>query len=237
VWQGDLAASAGPGEESLAIWRELGDRREVAMALEPLGFSRFMAEDYAGAHAAFEEELAIYRELDDERLANRATLNICQVLVSESRVDEAEPTAERALALAREHGDLREIHNAHHFLADCALIRGQAALAEQRYAESLRAALAYGDRFEMTAEVEGVAMALAGQGRDRKALRLAAAAVAEREALKSLVSIAFWDALVKRYLGPAGERLGRAEAHHAREEGRALGFEAAISLALDDARD
>jgi non-specific serine/threonine protein kinase len=48
VWQGDLAAGTAPGEESLAIWRELGDKREVAMALEPIGFSRWMAADHAG---------------------------------------------------------------------------------------------------------------------------------------------------------------------------------------------
>ena len=232
VWQGDLAAGTAPGEESLAIWRELGDKREVAMALEPIGFSRWMAADHAGAYEAFEEELAIYRELGDERLANRATLNICQVLVSESRVDEAERLSEGALALAREHGELREIHNAHHFLADCALIRGEAELAARRYAESLRAAVAYGDRFEMQYEVEGVAMAVAGLGRDGEAVCLAAAAEAEREALKSSASVAFWDALEKRYLGPAAERLGPAAAAQARAEGRALGFEAAVQRAL-----
>lgn len=191
-----------------------------------------MAEDHAGAHEAFQEELAIYRELGDERLANRATLNICQVLVSESRVDEAEPLSERSLALAREHGELREIHNAHHYLADCALIRGEPELAARRYAESLRAAVAYGDRLEMAAGVDGIAMALAGQGKDGEALCLAAAAQAELEALKASLDIAFWDALEKRYLGKAAERLGPAAAAQARREGRALGFEAAVERAL-----
>jgi hypothetical protein len=232
VWQGDHAGGTGPGEESLSIWRERGDRREVAMALEPLGFSRWMTGDDAGAHATFEEELAIYRELGDERLANRATLNICQVLVGESRVDEAEPMSARALALARGHEDLREIHNALHFLADCALIRGEVHLARERYAESLRAAVAYGDRFEMAYEVEGVAMARAGQRRDAEAVSLAAAAAAEREDIRSTATVAFWEALKTRYLAPAAARLGPAETARAQHEGRAAGFEAAIARAL-----
>ena len=129
VWQGDLAGGAAPGEEGLAIWRELGDKREVAMALEPTASRAGWQRTSRGPYEAFEEELAIYRELGDERLANRATLNICQVLVSEARVDEAEPlpsVRSRSPASTRE---LREIHNAHHFLADCALIRGDEGLA------------------------------------------------------------------------------------------------------------
>src|SRR5688572_21367012 len=157
------------------LWREIGEDREVAMVLETIGWSRWAAGDDAGAHAAFREQLDIHRALGDERLANRAQLNICQVLVGEGRVDEAEPIARAGLAEATRCDEIRDVHNAHHFLADCALIRGDPATARERYAESLRAALRYGDRLESCYEVEGVAMALAGQGRDERALRLAAA--------------------------------------------------------------
>jgi len=237
AWQGDHAEGLEPGQESLSIWRELGDRREVALALEPVGWSRWLAGDERGAHEAFEEQLKIHRELGDERLANRARLNICQVLVGESRVDEAEKIAEEGLAVGTRHGEIRDVHNAHHFLADCALIRGDVARARERYALSLRAAVEYGDRLEMCAEVEGVAMALAGQGRHAKALRLGAAAAAECQALGSSLRIAFWEQLKRRYLGPAAERLEAAEADRAREAGRAMGFDAAIASALDVADD
>jgi hypothetical protein len=155
------------------------------------------------------------------------------VLVSESRVDEAERIAEAGLAVGARHGEIRDVHNAHHFLADCALIRGDVARARERYALSLRAAVEYGDRLEMCAEVEGVAMALAGQGRDAKALRLAAAAAAEAQALGSSLRIAFWEQLKRRYLEPVAGRLDAAAAGRARDEGRAMGFEAAIASALD----
>lgn len=237
VWQGDYAEGVEPGQESLSIWRELGDRREVALALEPIGWSRWMAGDDRGAHDAFEEQLAIHRELGDERLANRARLNVCQVLVGESRVDEAEPIAQEGLAVATRHGEIRDVHNAHHFLADCALIRGDVARARERYALSLRAAVEYGDRLEMCAEVEGVAMALAGQGRDVKALRLAAAAAAECQALGSSLRIAFWEQLKRRYFEPVADRLEAAEAVRAREDGRAMGFDAAVASALEVADD
>jgi non-specific serine/threonine protein kinase len=232
--QGDLAEATALGQRSLALWRELGDRREVALALEPIGWSSWLAGDYAGAHAAFGEQLEIHRELADERLANRAQLNICQVLVSEGRIDEAEPIARAGLAAATRGDEICDVRSAHHFLADCALIRGDVASARRSYAESLRAALRYGDRLEACYEIEGVAMALAGQGRDERALRLAGGAAAELEALGSTHAMRFWDELKLRYLAPAAERLA-AGAAAARAAGRALGFEGVVEEALDPA--
>jgi non-specific serine/threonine protein kinase len=232
--QGDLAEASELGQRSLTLWRELGDRREVALALEPIGFSSWLAGDDAGAHAAFREQLDIYRELADERLANRAQLNVCQVLVGEGRLEEAEPIARAGLAVATRCDEIRDIHNAYHFLADCALMRGDAARARELYAESLRAALRYGDRLEAAYEIEGLAMALAGQGYDERALRLAAAAAAELEALGSMQTMRFWEELKRRYLGAAAARLV-AGAATARAAGRALGFEDAVAEALDPA--
>ena len=229
--QGDFAESAALGQRSLALWRELGDRREVALALEPIGWSSFLAGDDAGAHAAFREQLEIHRELADERLANRAQLNICQVLVSEGRIDEAEPIARTGLAVATRCDEIRDVHNAHHYLGDCALIRGDVASAREHYAESLHAALRFGNRLEACYQIEGVAMALAGQGRDERALRLAGGAAAELEALGSTHAIRFWEELKRRYLDVAAERFA-AGAAAARAAGRALGFEGAVAEAL-----
>jgi non-specific serine/threonine protein kinase len=235
--QGDLADGRRLAEESLSVWRELGDSREVALALEPLGWSLWFADDNPAALDCFEESLKIHRELGDERLINRATLNICQVLVSDWEVERAEPMAEKALAVAVKHGEPRDIHNGHHFLADCALIRGDVREAERRYCESLRAAAAYGDRFEMTYEVEGVAMAVAGQGREVKALRLAGAVSAERDALNAHVTIRFWDELVSRYIGEAEKRVGSEAFAAERRYGETMGFKDAIDYALETERD
>ena len=235
--QSDLAEGRKLAEESLSIWRELGDSKEVALALEPLGWSLWFADDNRAALDCFEESLRIHSELGNERLINRATLNICQVLVSDWDVERAEPMAEKALAVSVEHGEPRDIHNAHHFLADCALIRGDVQEAERRYGESLRAAVAYGDRYEMTFEVEGVAMAAAGQGRDVKAVRLAGAVAAEREALNVDVRIRFWDELRSRYLEEAAKRVGAEAAAREKGYGKTMSFKDAIDYALAVERD
>ena len=235
--QSDLAEGRRLAEESLSIWRELGDSKEVALALEPLGWSLWYADDNPAALDCFEESLQIHRELGNERLINRATLNICQVLVSDWEVGRAEPMAQNALAAAVEHEEPEDIHNAHHFLADCALIRGDVREAERRYGESLRAAVEYGDRFEMTFEVEGVGMAVAGQGRDAKAMRLAGSVAAERDALNVEVRIRFWDELVSRYIGEAAKRMGAEAAETEKRRGKTMGFKEAIDYALATERD
>ena len=97
---------------------------------------------------------------------------MCQVLVALEEVDRAETISGELLERAG--GDLRTEHFGYHFLADCALIRGDTVEAEKRYRQSLRAALPLGDVIETTFEVQGVAMAAAGNGDAEKGLRLAA---------------------------------------------------------------
>jgi hypothetical protein len=116
-------------------------------------------------------------------------------------------------------------------LADCALIRGDCALAEERYRESLRAALPLGDVVETSFEVQGVGMALACRGELAQGIRLTAAGTAVMAELGVRISIAFWDALLERYIGTARAELGT-DGDVAWEEGLQLPFDAAVELAL-----
>ncbi len=124
--------------------------------------------------------------------------------MSLGELDIVEPMAREALAVAHATRDLRSEHFAHHFLADCPLIRGDCAAALPRYRRALELAVELGDRAETAIEIQGVAMAAAGCGEPARALRLAGAAAAEFEALAiDLSGIVFWSTLLERYLGRA----------------------------------
>ena len=227
---GDLDAGRQQLEEAIELWRALGDRDELASALDSLGWPLiYDAGDEAGALAAFEQSLELRRELDDPAGMTRSIVGVCQVLVALGDVDRAEPMSRDLLERAGD--DPRTEHFAYHFLADCALIRGDTVEAEQRYRQSLQSALPLGDVIETSFEVQGVAMAVAGNGKAERGLRLAASVEALRESLGISISIPFWDALLERYLGPARGRLG-AEAPAIWAEGRALAFDDAVELAL-----
>jgi hypothetical protein len=126
---------------------------------------------------------------------------------------------------------MRTEHLAVHFLADCSLIRGDCDEAEERYRKSLRAALDLGDVVETSIEVQGVAMAKAGRGEPERALELAASVEALWRSLAVDLHVAFWDALLERYLGAARGTLGP-EADAARARGLELPFDDAVALAL-----
>ena len=237
---GSLAARIGKVEEgrlrledAVAHWRELGDLEEAATALEALGWLLVYdaGEDDASLEA-FEKALSIRQDLRDRAGEMRALVGVCQVLVALGKVERAETLSSELLA--RGEDDARTRHFAIHFLADCSLIRGDCADAEERYRESLRAALELGDVFETSIEVQGIAMAKAGQGEWARALELAASVEALWRSLGTDLHVAFWDRLLERYLGQARIALGT-DVDAARTRGLELPFDEAVALALQEA--
>jgi predicted ATPase len=232
AWSGDLASARPLIEEAVAIWRESGKKQEIAGALIELGWGCFYCGD-AAALGLMEEGLALRQEVGDPILVNRARIGFLQVLVSTGDVDRVEPLAREALAVARQTRDLSSEHFAYHFLADCSLIRGDCAASLPLYQRALALAVELADRAETCAEIQGIAMSSAGLGQPAVALRLAGAAAAEFDALAiDLSGIAFWHALLERYLGRARAAMSADAAAAAWEEGRRTWFEHATALAL-----
>ena len=64
--QGDYATARARFETSLALWREIGDKRGIATALNDLGWVAWRQGDYTVARALSEESLALWRG-DSER--------------------------------------------------------------------------------------------------------------------------------------------------------------------------
>lgn len=221
-------------ESAVADWRQLGNRKETAAALEALGWLLvYDAGDDSASLAAFEEARSIRRDLADDAGEARALVGVCQVLVALGDVERAEALSHELLERGRD--DARTRHFAMHFLADCSLIRGDCVEAEERYRHSLRAALELGDVFETSIEVQGVAMAKAGQGDSVRALELAAAVEALWRSLGVDLHVSFWDGLLDRYLSPARAVLGR-EADTAHTRGLALSFDEAVAVALQETK-
>ena len=227
---GDADAGRTLLSEGIDLWCDLGDRDELASALDALGWLLvYDAGDDRGSLDAFERSLELRRELADGPGETRALVGVCQVLVTVGEVERAEALSRDLLEMAD--SDPRAEHFAFHFLADCALIRGDMEDAEKRYRESLRAALLLGDILETSFEIQGVAMVAAGAGDSHRALCLAASVEALWESLGTSFGVAFWDALLEKYIGGAREALG-ADADAVWAEGRAMALDDAVILAL-----
>jgi tetratricopeptide (TPR) repeat protein len=217
-------------ERGIDAWSALDNREELAAALDVLGWLLiYDAGDDQASLQAFERSLELRRQLGDAAGETRALVGVCQVLVALGEVERAEVLSLELLE--RSADDPRTEHFAYHFLADCALIRGDTGEAETRYRQSLHAALPLGDVIETSFEVQGVAMAAAGNGDPARALRLAGAVAALWESLGTSFSIAFWDSLLERYIGAAKSELAE-EADAVWADGRGLPFDDAVELAL-----
>lgn len=214
--------------EAIGLWRDLGERRELASALGGLGWLLFENAEITSALKVFEQSLELSREQADRLGETRALIGVCQALVALGDVDRAESLSRDLLEGAG--GDPRTEHFAYHFLADCALIRGDGDEAGMRYRESLRAALALGDVIETSFEVQGVAMASAG-GDAHRAVRLAASVEALWESLGTSFSVPFWDELLDKHIGTARRALGT-DADAVWAQGRAMPFDDAVGVAL-----
>jgi predicted ATPase/class 3 adenylate cyclase len=155
--QGDYPVARAFLEESLAIKRELGDRKGIAASLSSLGHVLRLQGDYAGARVLYEESLATCRELNDRR--GMAFAQSALGLVARYQGDY--PTARRfyegSLLLGRELGDPRGVAVALNNLALLAQDQGRYHEARALYEESLAAKRELGDR-------RGIAYSLNGLG-------------------------------------------------------------------------
>jgi predicted ATPase/class 3 adenylate cyclase len=231
AWSGELIAARTTIDEAISLWRELGREREISMSLLDLGWGCFNGGDDPAARKSMEESLRVAQATGERALINRARIGLLQVLVALGELDAVEPMANEALAEAKRQGDLRSEHFAHHFLADCALIRGDAAGAAPLYRRALELAAALGERTETAIEMQGVAMAAAGQSMPERALNLGGAAAAELDRLGvDFSGIRFWSALLERYYTVARGDPG-VSAADAWRAGREMGFERAVEMA------
>ncbi|HAL28623.1 MAG TPA: hypothetical protein DCP25_18100 [Chloroflexi bacterium] len=219
-------------EESLSIWRELGDVEGTANALEMLGWACW-SDDIPAARRSFEESLELRRRLGVPALIDRGLLALCNLLIAERNANQAEPRAIELLDAALAVGDRPAAQLAWHLLGDCALLRGDCAAAEERYRKSLKIARDLGNSSRATVEMIGVAMALAGQSRPTEALTLAAAVQAHHETQRVRgKSPPYWEELKEQYLGNARTGLGPEAAEAASTEGRKMSVERAVEYAL-----
>lgn len=106
---GDPRANQAWRKESLAIARELGDRRGIANALFGLGSLATAWGDVCAGRARHEEALDIMQDLGDQRGIAVSLHGLANVALWQSDYPAAQALLERSLTIARQVGDRRLI--------------------------------------------------------------------------------------------------------------------------------
>jgi predicted ATPase/class 3 adenylate cyclase/Tfp pilus assembly protein PilF len=135
--QGDYEAARGLHEESLAIRRELGDKRCIAQSLYSLGAVTSYQGDYGTARALLEESLAISRELGDKVGIATSLNGLGNMAYNQGDYGTARVLYEESLAINRELGHKQGIAMALFNLGRMARRSGDYAQAHRLLAECL----------------------------------------------------------------------------------------------------
>jgi len=231
--QGDAKEAEALYKGSLEHAREAGERRKEGMALRQLGFLYAHEKRLAEAGEYLEPALSISREISD-RVWESNILNDLGILnFYKEQYEQAAEFYDKSLALRRAENDPWGVASCLGNMGEVAAKLGDFTRARSHLRESLEEFWKLGDKRSVTESFEMSASLDALDGKPERAARLGGAAEKSRES--------FGFKRPKAEVGPyeedlAGARKVLGENLFAAEwaEGRQLGFEEAIALALED---
>jgi tetratricopeptide (TPR) repeat protein len=233
-YQGNYDEATGTYQRSLTLRRQMQDRQNEANVLNNLGIVAASQGDFERAEDLFGESLTIRRALQQKWAIANSLGNLGQLAIDRQQTDKALAYLEEALRLHRETGDRWRIGNALHSLANIQRAKGNHAAAHAYYCESLQITSDLADRRQLAYLLEDLGGLSAQRGRAARALRLAGAGAALREAIGAPLSPTDQTKL-DLALAPARQALDAEAQRAAWDAGRALPLEEAIEEATQEA--
>jgi predicted ATPase/class 3 adenylate cyclase len=231
-WQEDVRGFRKAYEDALAIARELGDRAAEAEGIFNLSFAPAYEGDTAGAVELVEQSRAMFEELGNDRGVADALWILGIVARLEGDLARSRALAEQSLRLHRQAGDRFGATVGLYALGRTALAQGDLDISASSFLEALETDEEVGNRTGMGVILDNLAAKASAEGRHLRALRLAGASEAIKEAAGGQAPPPLIDVPDPRVA--AREELGEAAVAAAWEEGRAMTLEQAVALARED---
>ena len=144
--QGNYQVATALLEESVASYREVGEKRGLAQALLNLGLSIASAQRFAEARTLIEQSIALAHEMDDPWLLGHAQDSLARLAWKQGDLETTRVLAEQGLQLAPQLGELRGQVSPRKLLATVALVQGDYRRAADIAQELLAIGRSVGDR-------------------------------------------------------------------------------------------
>jgi predicted ATPase/class 3 adenylate cyclase len=236
-WQGDFTQARLIAEEALAIFREIGDKRGVAMSLYGLGVNATTQGDYSTARGLYEESLEVYRELEYKHGIGRVLCSQGALARCQGEYTIARTLLEESIRIGRELGNQSYSASALLNLGYMALHQGNIAVARSHFKEGLHLArAAAGDSWGLVSYLESIAFLATAQGNTERAGWLLGAG----EGLREATGVRHFPAEQEEYdrdVAAVRASLGEEAFATAWAVGRAMALEQAITYALEETSD
>jgi predicted ATPase len=233
IYHGDYQRSAILVEESMALFRGLGDETGIATSLFFLGQMAVHGGDRERARALRLEAEALRKVLMDRQANGLLLIFLGMVAYDEGDNTRGVALLEEGLTLNRELGDLRGIAMCLTGLGVGALDRRDSERAAALYKEDIRILRHLKDKTGTAYGLRGMACVAALRGEAARAARLSGAAEALGENIR--LPLSAFDRShpdYERLIGGVRSRLDEAAWEAARAEGRAMTPEEALEYAL-----
>ena len=231
--RGDYTRMKDLAKRSLALFREVGDKRGMARSLTSLASVASAQGDGEYALELSAESMTLAREVGATDLISHMLVNSGYEFFLQGDYERATSLNEEAAALARGQGDKDTLHYALDNLGWAALMREDYQQAEASFRENLVLCQELSDKLIASESLEGLACLVGVRGEAGRVARLFGAADTLREAVGFHQSPAE-RALREPYLVVARVRLAQGAWEAAFAEGRAMTFEEATEFALSE---
>jgi predicted ATPase/DNA-binding SARP family transcriptional activator/DNA-binding CsgD family transcriptional regulator len=229
--RGDHERAARLIEESLALYREAGDKPGIAWALNSLANVSDNRGDHERAKDLYQEGLALSREIGGARPIGVYLSDWGYALLLEGDLEGATALNQEAADLFRAQGRGGGLQYVLDNLGWAALLQGNHERAETVHEECLMLCQELGDRTIVAESLEGLGCVAGAKGDPERAARLFGTAEALREAV-GYQQEPRQRALRAPYLEAARSQLTEAAWEKAFMEGRTMGLEEAVEYAL-----
>jgi non-specific serine/threonine protein kinase len=162
--QGDFHVAKALLDESLALYRELGDRKGIAVALSSLGAVAGDSGHFDEARRCYEESSAIYRELGENVQVGRFLNNLGVVAQEQGDDQAASDFYLQSLKIHRESSQKDGVGTVLCSLGRMACLRGDLASARSCLEESLAIARELGDPWATAMSLANLAIVAEEEG-------------------------------------------------------------------------
>ncbi|MFC2092979.1 tetratricopeptide repeat protein, partial [Bacteroidota bacterium] len=170
--QGDYEQAQKFYEESLFLWREIGDKSGIAKSLNSLGNVLQYQGNYEQAIKFIEESLFLRREVGDKSGIALSLNNLGLLTDIQGDYKQAQKFYDESLALLREIGDKSGIAICLNNLGIRSYDQGDYEQAQKFYEESLALQRELGDKFGIALSLSNLGILVFKQGDNEQALKL-----------------------------------------------------------------
>jgi predicted ATPase len=219
-------------QEGLRLYRELGDRRGMAILLRDLGAAEVRRGDYAASRGLYEESLAIFRELNEPRLLATVVANLGDLAFRQGDLAQAAERTRESLALQRELGATFGVAVSLITFGFVSVCQGRDEDARVALQEAMLLAHDLGSTDNLGYAFEGLAAVAAARRDFDRAARLVGRSEAIRAMTATELEVAE-QAVHKQTVAALRSQLSATELRNALTSGRELSDAAAIAVALE----